>query len=248
MRFDVVSLFPEWVKSITDYGVIHGACQRGLVEIHSWNPRDFTSDRHRTVDDRPYGGGPGMVMKYTPLHQCILAAQQLNTGPVIYLSPQGKKIEQAKLKNALAFPGLILVAGRYEGVDQRYLDCHVDDEWSIGDYVLTGGELAAMVVIDAMSRLIPGVLGHQESAEQDSFTTGLLDYPHYTRPEEVDGLRVPEVLLSGDHQAIADWRRQQALGLTWQKRPELLDKIELTEKDRGLLEAYQRKHHKSSNR
>ena len=239
MRIDVVTLFPDLFEIATRFGVTGKAVQRGVVELGLWNPRDFTTDRHRTVDDRPYGGGPGMVMMVQPLRDAIRAARA--TAPrskVIYLSPQGRRLDQAGVRELTARSGLILVAGRYEGIDQRVIDNEIDEEWSIGDYVLSGGELAAMVVIDAVTRLLPGVLGHDQSAEQDSFTVGLLDHPHYTRPEVIDDMRVPEVLLGGDHAVIARWRLKQALGRTWLQRPDLLEQMELSEQQRQLLEEF----------
>lgn len=241
MRFDVITLFPDMVDHAARFGVIGRARERGLMRLVLWNPRDFTCDRHRTVDDRPYGGGPGMVMKVQPLRDAIRAAKAAGeAAPVVYLSPQGRRLDQAAVKRFAGMKRLVLLAGRYEGVDQRLLDNEVDEEWSIGDYVLSGGELAALVVIDAVTRLCPGVLGDADSAEQDSYVDGLLDYPHYTRPEEIDGRRVPEVLLSGDHRAIACWRRKQALGRTWLRRPDLLAKRELTAEDQVLLEEFKR--------
>ncbi len=242
MRFDVVTLFPEMVDHALRFGVTGRARERGLVRLFLWNPRDFTRDRHRTVDDRPYGGGPGMVMKVQPLQDAIRAAKAAGevAARVVYLSPQGRCLEHEAVKRFAGMEGLILVSGRYEGVDQRLLENEIDEEWSIGDYVLSGGELAALVLIDAVTRLLPGVLGDAESARQDSHAQGLLDYPHYTRPEEIDGRRVPEVLLSGDHQAIARWRRKQALGRTWLRRPELLARRELTAEDLALLEEFKR--------
>ena len=227
MRVDVITLFPAMFDALTQHGVTGRAIQRGMLHLGLWNVRDYAHDRHRTVDDRPYGGGPGMVMQVQPLREAIHAATAADATPVrvIYLSPQGRRLDQAGVRELAAVPRLILVAGRYEGVDERVLQADIDEEWSIGDYVLSGGELAAMVMIDAVARLLPGVLGHEDSAQQDSFADdglGLLDYPHYTRPEEVDGKRVPEVLLSGDHQAIARWRQKQALGRTWLRRPDLL--------------------------
>ena len=245
MYIDVITLFPDMLKALTENGVVGKAVKRGNLEVKTLNPRDFTHDRHRTVDDRPYGGGPGMVMMIEPLRDAVRAAKA--AGPsdrkVIYLSPQGRKLDQKGLEELSQRPGMILVAGRYEGIDERFIETEVDEEWSIGDYVLSGGELAAMVMIDGVARLIPGVLGHDESAEQDSFVNGLLDCPHYTRPEEFAGdeealvapLIVPKVLLSGDHQAIADWRLKQALGRTWQRRPDLLNELHLDEKQQRLL-------------
>ena len=239
MRFDVVTLFPEFVATVTEHGVVGRAARAGQIELATWNPRDYATDVHRTVDDRPYGGGPGMVMKIEPLRAAIRAARAANPGaPVIYLSPQGRLLDQPAVREMAGRPGLVLVAGRYEGIDERLIELEVDEEWSIGDYVLSGGELPAMVVIDAVSRLLPGVLGDAESAQQDSFTEGLLDCPHYTRPEEYAGLRVPEVLLGGHHGHIARWRRKQALGRTWQRRPDLLARLELDEDDLALLEEW----------
>lgn len=242
MRFDVITLFPEMVEHALRFGVTGRAKQRGLFELHLWNPRDFAHDRHRTVDDRPYGGGPGMVMKVQPLRDAIQAAKSASgaEAKVIYLSPQGRLLDQEAVKRFAALGSVILVAGRYEGIDQRVLDGYIDEEWSIGDYVLSGGELAALVVIDAVARLLPGALGDIDSAWQDSHVDGLLDHPHYTRPEEIDGRRVPEVLLSGDHQAIARWRRKQALGRTWLKRPDLLAKRALSAEEKILLEEFKR--------
>jgi len=239
VRIDVVTLFPDLFEIATRYGVTGKAVQRGVVELGLWNPRDYTSDRHRSVDDRPYGGGPGMVMMVQPLRDAIRAARRAAPdSKVIYLSPQGRRLDQAAVREMAGREGMILVAGRYEGIDQRLIDSEIDEEWSIGDYVLSGGELAAMVVMDAVTRLLPGVLGHDQSAEQDSFTAGLLDHPHYTRPEEIDGMRVPEVLLGGDHAVIARWRLKQALGRTWLQRPDLLEQMSLSEQQRQLLEEF----------
>jgi tRNA (guanine37-N1)-methyltransferase len=240
MRFDVVTLFPEMIMSAASYGITGRAQERGIVGLSAWNPRDYTTDRHRTVDDRPYGGGPGMVMKYQPLHDALTAAKQASFGSVkvVYLSPQGKPITQALLTEALELQQLILIAGRYEGVDDRFVELDCDDEWSIGDYVISGGELAALVVIDAITRLLPGALGDEESAQQDSHVNGLLDCPHFTRPEQVNGEAVPDVLLSGNHADINRWRMKQALGKTWQKRPDLLRKKELTAEQDNLLKEF----------
>ncbi len=243
MRIDVVTLFPAMVQAVTENGVCGRALQAGLYELGLWNPRDYTQDRHRTVDDRPYGGGPGMLMQVEPLRQAIQGARAANPAArVLYLSPQGERFDQAKAQALAAEPGVILVAGRYEGVDERLIALEVDEELSVGDYVLSGGELGAMVVIDAVTRLIPGALGHNQSAEQDSFSDGLLDCPHYTRPERYQGLEVPAVLLSGNHEAIRRWRLKQSLGRTWQRRPELLAGIELGKEQRTLLEEYIREH------
>lgn len=244
MWIGVVSLFPEMFAALTDYGVTGRAVKQGLLEIDFWNPRDYASDRHRTVDDRPYGGGPGMLMKVDTLRQAIHAARErgerrFGTPPkVIYLSPQGRPLDQQGVRELAASGPLVVVAGRYEGIDERVVESDIDEEWSIGDYVLSGGELPAMVLIDAAARLVPGVLGHQGSAEEDSFSDGLLDCPHYTRPEVVDGRQVPEVLLSGNHAAIERWRLKQSLGRTWLRRPELLQSRTLNEGQRQLLEEF----------
>ncbi len=247
MRFDVITLLPELVESVTQVGVTGRAATRGLIELHCWNPRDFTEDVHRTVDDRPYGGGPGMVMKAESLLKTIRAARKASlavnkTAKVIYLSPQGKQLDQSAVRKMSAGTdaeqGLILLCGRYEGIDERIIELEVDEEWSIGDYVLSGGELGAMVIIDAITRLLPDVLGHKDSAEQDSFTDNLLDCEHFTRPEVVEDLQIPAVLKSGDHKAIAKWRRKQAIGRTYQRRPDLLLKNSLSSDDKTLLEEY----------
>ena len=237
MRINVVTLFPQMFQALTDYGITGRAIQRGLVELQTWNPRDYAGDVHRTVDDRPYGGGPGMVMMVEPLREAIRDARASagKGSRVIYLSPQGRKLSQRGLQELANREEIVLVCGRYEGVDERIISAEVDEEWSIGDYVLSGGELAAMVVIDGMTRLIPNALGHEDSAEQDSFVKGLLDHPHYTRPEDVDGMPVPDVLLSGDHQAIERWRNKQALGRTWLRRPDLLESLELDDEQQALL-------------
>ncbi len=244
MRVDVVTLFPQMFAALSDYGVTGRALESGIAQLGLWNPRDFTSDRHRTVDDRPYGGGPGMVMLVEPLRSAIRAAR--SHGPadrrVLYLTPQGRRLDQQALSELAARPGFVLVCGRYEGVDERLVLSEVDEEWSIGDYVLSGGELAAMVLIDGVIRLLPSALGHEDSAEEDSFADGLLDYPHFTRPEDVDGMRVPQVLLSGDHGAIRRWRLKQALGRTWLRRPDLLEGVELGETERALLDEFIREH------
>jgi tRNA (guanine37-N1)-methyltransferase len=236
----VITLFPDLVRAVLGYGVVGRAAGRGLIELATFDPRDDADDIHRTVDDRPYGGGPGMVMKVKPLRSAIRAARARapQGSPVIYLGPQGRRLEQARAAELAALPGLVLVAGRYEGVDERVLAAEVDDELSIGDYVLSGGELAAMVVIDVIARLLPGALGDERSAQQDSFAQGLLDFPHYTRPEEIDGLRVPEVLLGGHHAQIERWRLKQALGRTWRRRPELLARRPMSELEHTLLEEY----------
>jgi tRNA (guanine37-N1)-methyltransferase len=240
VRFDVISLFPDQFRILSEEGVVARALKRGIAELRLWNPRDFTTDVHRTVDDRPYGGGPGMVMKVEPLRAAIRAARAGagSESRVAYLSPQGRLLTQADMGRIAAETGWILVAGRYEGVDERLLAADVDEEWSIGDYVLSGGELAAMVVMDAVIRLLPGALGHAGSAEADSHMDGLLDCPHYTRPELLDGQPVPEVLLSGDHAAIARWRLQQSLGRTWLRRPDLLAQRVLSADEQVLLDGF----------
>lgn len=243
MRFDVITLFPEMVKTVMAQGVIGRALDQGKLELVTWNPRDFATDRHQSVDDRPYGGGPGMVMTVEPLRSTIQAARAASgPAPVIYLSPAGQPLDGQRAEGMAQLPRVILLCGRYEGIDERVVALEVDAELSIGDYVVSGGELPAMVVMDAVARMIPGVLGHAESAAQDAFAQGLLDCPHYTRPEVVEGLAVPPVLLSGDHQAIARWRAQQALGRTWEKRPDLLEKRDLSEDEQTLLSAYQAEH------
>lgn len=239
VRFDVVSLLPELFRILTDQGVIGRALERGIAELHLWNPRDYTQDPHRTVDGRPYGGGPGMVMKVGPLQAAIEDAKRVapDSG-VAYLTPQGPTLVQDAIAKIAAEPGWILIAGRYEGIDERLVERYVDEEWSIGDYVVSGGELPAMVVMDAVIRLLPGTLGHGDSAREDSYASGLLDFPHYTRPETIVGACVPEVLLSGDHRAIARWRLQQALGRTWQRRPELLERRGLSSEEQALLNEF----------
>lgn len=223
MNIDLITLFPEIFNAL-DYGIVGRAIERKLIAINAWNPRDYTTDVHRTVDDRPYGGGPGMVMKYEPLADAIKAAQASHAQKplTIYLSPQGSRLTQPDVKHFAEQTNLILICGRYEGIDERVIEKYVDEEWSIGDYVLSGGELPAMVLIDAITRLLPGALGHELSAEQDSFSESLLDCPHYTRPEQVDGMSVPPVLLSGDHAAISRWRHGKSVEKTWQMRPDLI--------------------------
>ncbi|MGB1800769.1 MAG: tRNA (guanosine(37)-N1)-methyltransferase TrmD [Gammaproteobacteria bacterium] len=238
-QLDVITLFPEMFQPVLQYGVIGRAVSDELIGFRSWNPRDYTEDKHNTVDDRPYGGGPGMVMMYEPLCRAIVNAKQAQPdAKVIYLSPQGRRLEQGGVKELANRSGMILISGRYEGIDQRIIDAEVDEEWSIGDYVLSGGELAAMVMIDSVCRTLPGVLGHEDSANEDSFVDGLLDYPHYTRPEQIAGHVVPDVLLSGNHESIRLWRLKQALGKTWQCRPDLIEAIELNEEQKRLLQEY----------
>ena len=240
MQIGVVSLFPDMVSTIAEFGVVGRAQKRELLSLEVENPREHTTDAHRTVDDRPYGGGPGMVMKYEPVAAAIDAttARLPKGSPVIYLSPQGKVFDQAAAKRFAAMPGMVLLAGRYEGIDERLIESHVDEEVSLGDFVLSGGEIAAMAMIDAIVRLLPGVLGDDESAEQDSFMNGLLDHPHYTRPEDIAGKAVPDVLMSGDHKAIAQWREKVALGRTFERRPDMMKKLELTDEQRALLDEY----------
>ena len=237
MKIALISLFPEMFAALTDYGISGRAVNQGLVEVANFNPRDYTEDRHQTVDDRPYGGGPGMVMMIEPLRRAIAAARQWvdDSALVVYLSPQGKVLDQPAVSGFAQRQSVILIAGRYEGIDERLIEAEVDEEWSIGDYVLSGGELPAMVLVDAMIRQLPGALGHTESAQQDSFADGLLDCPHYTRPEDYQGRVVPEVLLSGNHESIRRWRLQQSLVRTQQRRPELLDRLPLDNEQQALL-------------
>ena len=240
MRMSVVSLFPEMIEAVTRHGVVGRACKNGLLTVNAVNPRDFASDPHRSVDDRPYGGGPGMVMTFDPLSKAIDAARaaQPAGSPVVLLTPQGERFDQARAARYATLDGLVMVAGRYEGIDERVVETLIDEEVSLGDFVLSGGEIAAMAVVDAVARLIPGVLGDSESAAQDSFGDGLLDHPHYTRPERVAERDVPSVLLSGDHERIGRWRLMQSLGRTRERRPDLLEQRGLTEDELKLLEEY----------
>jgi len=241
LRFDVVTLMPDFFEIMKGQGVTGRAFSRGLAELALWNPRDYTHDVHRTVDDRPYGGGPGMVMKYEPLKAALDEAKATSPeSSVVYLSPQGKRLDQPLVSRFAGRKGLILLSGRYEGIDERLIESDVDEEVSIGDFVLSGGEFAAMVLMDAVIRLLPGVLGDADSAEQDSFSDGLLDCPHYTRPEEIAGRRVPEVLMSGNHEAIRRWRHMQALGRTWLRRPDLLQDRALSDEEQHLLDEFKR--------
>jgi tRNA (guanine37-N1)-methyltransferase len=240
IRFDVVTLFPEMFAAVTHSGISGRALETGLWSLGLWNPRDFTKDNYRTVDDRPYGGGPGMLMLAEPLEKALDAAQESGGGKVIYLSPQGRRFDHGKVIELAGRTALTLLCGRYEGIDERLIERRVDEELSIGDYVLSGGELAAMVVIDAVVRQIPGALGGEQSAVEESFVQGLLDGPQYTRPEEYRGEKVPEVLLSGHHENIRRWRLQQALGRTWLRRPDLLAARRLSDDERKLLEEFQR--------
>ena len=240
MHFEVVTLFPELVELVGRFGVVGRARERGLLRLGTTNPRDFATDVHRTVDDRPYGGGPGMVMKVAPLRSAIRAARaKLPEGSrTVVLSPQGRVFDQAVAREYRGLPGLLLVAGRYEGMDERLVELEADEVLTVGDYVLSGGELPSMLVVDAVARLVPGVLGDENSAAEDSFSDGLLDCPHYTRPEELEGLRVPPVLLSGDHEAIRRWRLKQSLARTLTTRPDLLSGRQLTAEERELLDEY----------
>ncbi|MDX1304577.1 tRNA (guanosine(37)-N1)-methyltransferase TrmD [Photobacterium sp.] len=248
MWVGVISLFPEMFGAITNFGVTGQAVKKGLLSVETWNPRDFTHDKHRTVDDRPYGGGPGMLMMVQPLRDAIHTAKQSAKGKakVIYLSPQGRKLDQAGVEELAQNENLILICGRYEGVDERIIQQEVDEEWSIGDFVLTGGELPAMTLVDAVVRFVPGVLGDFASAEEDSFANGLLDCPHYTRPDVLDGQEVPKVLMSGNHKDISRWRLKQSLGRTWLRRPELLENLALTDDQEFLLAEFIREY-KASN-
>ena len=236
----VITLFPEMFTAITESGITSRAVKQNLLNLQWWNPRDFTEDKHRTVDDRPYGGGPGMVMKVEPLRKVIQAAKQAigDDAKVIYLSPQGRQLNQQGVEQLVKNDKLIFIAGRYEGIDERIIEAEIDEEWSIGDYVLSGGELAAMVMIDTIVRQLPGALGHEQSAEEDSFADGLLDCPHYTRPEVLEDVAVPEVLLSGDHEKIRRWRLKQALGRTWLRRRDLIESRELSAEEKELLASF----------
>ncbi|CEK09553.1 tRNA (guanosine(37)-N1)-methyltransferase TrmD [Legionella hackeliae] len=244
LHLGVITLMPE-MFDVLEHGVVGRAIEQGLAKVDCWNPREWAPRPYRQVDDKPYGGGPGMVMMYEPLHDAIYHAktQLPSTCKTIYLSPQGKRIRQADLNQvAKNNQSLLFIAGRYEGIDERIITYHVDEEWSLGDFVLSGGELAAMVFIDSIIRLLPGSLGHLRSAEQDSFMNGLLDCPHYTRPATINGLDVPPVLLGGNHRDIERWRRKQSLGKTWLKRPDLLEEIELSDIDKQLLIEFKNEH------
>ncbi len=236
MHISTISVLPEIFDAL-HYGIPQRAVDKGLLHLKHWQLRDFTTDKHQSVDDRPYGGGPGMVMKVEPLMAAIEQAKSTHAGTtkVVYLSPQGSLFNAERASQNLALDHLILVAGRYEGVDERLVTLSIDEEWSLGDFVLSGGELAALVVIDTLARLLPGALGHEDSAAQDSFAQGLLDHPHYTRPEEIAGLKVPDVLLKGDHSAISQWRLKQSLGRTWLRRPDLLEKHQFAAAEQRLL-------------
>ncbi|HAR79483.1 MAG TPA: tRNA (guanosine(37)-N1)-methyltransferase TrmD [Succinivibrionaceae bacterium] len=240
MWFGVVSLFPEMFAAVTKSGVTRRACENGLIEVHAFNPRDFTLDKYQTVDDKPYGGGPGMLMKVQPLRDAINAARaQAPQGTkVVCMSPQGEQLTHSLVTEFHSWGAMILVAGRYEGIDERVLQTEVDLEVSVGDYVLSGGELPAMCIIDAVSRMVPGVLGDLRNAKEDTFAQGLLHFPQYTRPETIDGLKVPEVLMSGDHERIRRWRLMQSLGRTYERRPDLLENRELSKEELQLLKTY----------
>ena len=239
MRIDVVTLFPRLVEQVVEYGVVGRAAERGLLELHCWNPRDYAQDRHRSVDDRPYGGGPGMLMKVQPLADAIAAMKRENRdAPLIYLSPQGRRVDQGMLARQAASGSAAFLCGRYEGIDERLIEREVDEQWSLGDFVISGGELAAMVCIDAMARLLPGALGDDASAAADSFSDGLLECPQYTRHEDYRGARVPAVLLGGNHREIAAWREREALGRTWRRRPDLIADAQLSARQRALLDEY----------
>jgi tRNA (guanine37-N1)-methyltransferase len=248
MRIDVLTLFPDLILANAAAGVVGRAQERGLLQVAAWNPRDYTHDNYRRVDERPFGGGPGMLMLIDPLRETLAAARAAapEPAPTIYLSPQGERLTQGRVRQLAALPRLILLCGRYEGLDERFVQAEVDLELSIGDYVLSGGELAASVLIDALGRLQEGALNDADSASQDSFEQGLLDCPHYTRPERHELGEVPEVLRSGDHRAIARWRRQQALGRTWLRRPDLLARLALGREDRELLQAFIQAHRSAS--
>lgn len=250
MQIGIVTLFPEMFSAISDYGISSRAVRSGLVKLDYYNPRDFTTDKHRTVDDKPFGGGPGMLMKTEPLCKAIQAAKDAgksavsggSDSKVIYLSPQGRKIDQQAVIELAKRDSMVMICGRYQGIDNRVLEQEVDEEWSLGDFVISGGEIAAMALIDSIIRFQPGALGDEGSAQQDSFATGLLHSPEYTRPQSFAGQDVPKVLLSGDHEAIRKWRLQQSLGMTWLKRPDLLDVIELDTEQQNLLEEFKRNH------
>lgn len=241
MQIGIVTLLPEMFAAISEYGISGRAVRSGLVELHYWNPRDFATDKHRTVDDRPFGGGPGMLMKTEPLVSSIRAAKSATgkgDSKVIYLSPQGRRLDQKAVEQLAQRDSMVLVCGRYQGIDARVLHLEIDEEWSLGDFVLSGGEIAAMALLDAIIRFQPGALGDEDSAQLDSFSNGLLHSPQYTRPQDFAGEKVPEILLSGDHEAVRRWRLQQSLGVTWLKRPDLLDELTLTREQQELLDNF----------
>lgn len=246
IAFDAITLFPEMFAALTDSGITRRARELGLWQLTLWNPRDFAEDKHRTIDDRPYGGGPGMVMMAAPLEQAIASARQRQPDrPVIGLTPQGRVLDHAKVIALAQGPGAILLCGRYEGIDERLIERQVDEEWSLGDFVLSGGELAAMALMDAVVRQLPGALNDADSVIEESFADGLLDCPHYTRPEVYEGRIVPPVLLSGHHADIRRWRLKQALGRTWLRRPELLAERPLSREENLLLEEFRQEHEQS---
>lgn len=245
MDIHVISIFPDMFKAVTEQGVVGRAIKQDILSLSIYNPRDFAHNKHRKIDDRPFGGGPGMVMMPDPIVKAIAAAKSASlmkgsTPKVVYLSPQGSRFDHARAQQVVHEQSVILLAGRYEGIDERVIKHHVDEEWSIGDFVLSGGELPAMLVVDAVARLLPMSLGNSESAEQDSFAQGLLDCPHYTRPEHFAGESVPSVLTGGDHKAIKQWRMKQSLGRTWLRRPDLLNKIDLTDEQVYLLDDFKK--------
>ncbi len=243
IRFDVITLFPEMLRAITGSGITSRALEQGLWQLKTWNPRDFAANSYRTIDDRPFGGGPGMVMMAEPIERTLDAVKTAGgSGRVIYLSPQGQRLEHRKVMALAKESSITLLCGRYEGVDERLLARRVDEELSIGDFVLSGGELAAMALMDAVVRQLPGALGDEVSAVEESFADGLLDCPHYTRPETYAGEKVPEVLLSGHHENIRRWRLKQALGRTWLRRPELIAARRLSDEETRLLDEFQREH------
>ena len=238
MRIDLMTLFPE-ILDVLQYGIVGRAINKGIMSVKGWNPRDYSQNAHRQVDDRPYGGGPGMVMQYQPLRDTLSAVQAelpAGAGPVVFLSPKGRLLDHDALVRFSQCSQMTLIAGRYEGIDQRFIDKYVDEEWSVGDFVVSGGELPAMLMIDGITRLLEGALGHPASAQQDSFSQGLLDHPHYTRPESIDGLKVPQELLSGDHAAIESYRLKESLGNTWQNRQDLLKRRVLSTQEGQLLD------------
>lgn len=246
--FDIITIFPEMFRAISDFGIIGHAIKKKIIDVNFFNPRNFAENKYKSVDDRPYGGGPGMLMSFKPLYLAIQKSKSiLKDATVIYLTPQGKELQQNDLKKLISKKKIIFICGRYEGIDQRIIDNQVDEEWSIGNYILTGGELAAMVMIDAISRLIPGVIKSKKSIEEDSFSNNLLDYPNYTRPKMIQKMSVPELLLSGNHDQIRTWRLKQALGTTWIKRPDLLEKKLLTLEEKILLAEFKKKFREKNN-
>jgi len=236
MNYNIITIFPDLIDSFSDTGFIKRSVKNNIININIINLRDYSANKHKKVDDKTYGGGPGMVMQYQPIYDAIKNIK--DSGPIIYLSPQGEPLTQAKLKKLASKENLTLLCGRYEGVDQRAVDDLVDEEISLGDYVISGGESASMVLLEGITRLIPGTVDDEESINQDSFQAGILDHPHYTKPEKINGMKIPDVLISGNHEKIEIWRRKQALGLTWRKRPELLKNVKLSKEDDKLLKEY----------